>query len=641
MRIDKLLVVFKTHLDIGYTDFASDVTKRYMESYIPEAIRTAELLRKSGDEARLVWTTGSWLIAEYLRTHTGEEREALCRAIRAGDVTWHGLPVTTHTEMMGAELFQYGLSLSQSLDREFGRKTIGAKMTDVPGHTKAIIPYMKRAGVEFLHIGVNPASLVPEVPPLFRWRCESGETINVMYQKDYGEFSPIGDSGTALYFAHTGDNLGVQTPENIIEIFRSLKERFPSAEIKAADLNDLALEVRKIEDTLPVITDEIGDTWIHGIGSDPKKAAQFRALERFYAVLPEGADKETLAQKLLMIPEHTWGLNGQRNLRDHEFFQRSVFEKKRRSDPVFKRMEASWEEQRRYLLDGVSSLTEENRIKAEKLMEEAKRRPIAEGQGIEYSETLLPGEKITFGGCTLRFNRRGEIDLLEKNGHILADQSHRLLTLRYEQFCEGDYQRFMDRYNRLDMEWPWEDFTKIGMNQGIDSYRRYEAESVGIYLWKDKLMVTYSFPEGASRECGCPGQFDLIITACEDGLFFDLAWFQKPVNRMAEAIWLGFRPMAEGKTVQKLGQLIDPVKVVKNGQCRLHGTDYGVVYRDISIETLDSSLVALQEPSLLHFTNAKPEDEEGVYFNLYNNVWATNFPMWYDEDARFRFILHM
>lgn len=54
MRIDKLLVVFKTHLDIGYTDFASDVTKRYMESYIPEAIRTAELLRKSGDEARLV-----------------------------------------------------------------------------------------------------------------------------------------------------------------------------------------------------------------------------------------------------------------------------------------------------------------------------------------------------------------------------------------------------------------------------------------------------------------------------------------------------------------------------------------------------------------------------------------------------------
>ena len=25
------------------------------------------------------------------------------------------------------------------------------------------------------------------------------------------------------------------------------------------------------------------------------------------------------------------------------------------------------------------------------------------------------------------------------------------------------------------------------------------------------------------------------------------------------------------------------------------------------------------------------------YFNLYNNVWNTNFPMWYEDDALFRF----
>ena len=29
--------------------------------------------------------------------------------------------------------------------------------------------------------------------------------------------------------------------------------------------------------------------------------------------------------------------------------------------------------------------------------------------------------------------------------------------------------------------------------------------------------------------------------------------------------------------------------------------------------------------------------ENGVWFNLYNNMWNTNFPMWYDEDALFRF----
>jgi hypothetical protein len=29
----------------------------------------------------------------------------------------------------------------------------------------------------------------------------------------------------------------------------------------------------------------------------------------------------------------------------------------------------------------------------------------------------------------------------------------------------------------------------------------------------------------------------------------------------------------------------------------------------------------------------------GMYFNLHNNVWSTNFRSWYEEDTRFRFEL--
>ena len=90
-----------------------------------------------------------------------------------------------------------------------------------------------------------------------------------------------------------------------------------------------------------------------------------------------------------------------------------------------------------------------------------------------------------------------------------------------------------------------------------------------------------------------------------------------------------------------MGQAIDPKAVVENGQCRLHATDFGVIYKEMSIESLDAALVAPQEPSLLNFCNVKPLDSDGVYFNLYNNVWGTNFPMWYDEDARFRFVLRL
>ncbi len=56
-------------------------------------------------------------------------------------------------------------------------------------------------------------------------------------------------------------------------------------------------------------------------------------------------------------------------------------------------------------------------------------------------------------------------------------------------------------------------------------------------------------------------------------------------------------------------------------------------------ETLDAPLVAPGEPSLLNFSNRQPPLRQGVHFNLYNNVWGTNFPMWYGEDARFRFVL--
>lgn len=54
-----------------------------------------------------------------------------------------------------------------------------------------------------------------------------------------------------------------------------------------------------------------------------------------------------------------------------------------------------------------------------------------------------------------------------------------------------------------------------------------------------------------------------------------------------------------------------------------------------------SELIAETDPSLLNFNNIKPMDSVAVYFNLYNNVWRTNFPMWYDENARFRLILRV
>ena len=632
MKINKVLIVFKTHLDIGFTDYSNSVIEKYKKVFIPNAIKTADTLRKNKSSASFCWTTGSWLIYEYLRTASPENRAALEEAIKNGDIRWHGLPFTTHTELMSSELFEYGLSLSARLDRQFGKKTIAAKMTDVPGHTKAIIPFLKNAGIEFLHLGVNPASAVPDVPEIFRWQCDTGESINVIYNGEYGDFTILGDTGVALYFAHTNDNLGGQTPEEVEETFAALREKVPGAELVAADLNDVAYVLREIESTLPVVTDEIGDTWIHGVGSDPKKVAEFRALEGVFARLPEGGDKEILGGALMLIPEHTWGLDEKTHLNDKLNFSRSDFEA-HRNDYGFKKMECSWLEQRKFYLDIFNSLSDSAKVEYLRALSETTAKYDFSVSGKRVAE-FTP---IKIGAYTVEFNDKGEIICLSKNGKILADENHKLLSLMYEQFCYDDYMRFHKRYHRIEDDWAFEDFTKIGMDRAVKNYESFYPEAA-VYSDGDSVTVNYSFCEKARKECGAPEVIQIKLTFGES-VRITLGMFGKPANRIAEALWVGFCVNDKEPKIRKLGTFIDPKKVVSRGGRNLHATDYGVKYNECEIVSYDASLVSPGLPHLVDFVNVVPDEKEGVYFNLYNNTWGTNFPMWYDEDTQYRFEL--
>ncbi len=636
MEIKKVLIIFKTHLDIGFTDFASVVKQKYFDVFIPNALKTASELRERNADASFKWTTGSWLISEYLRVNAGNEKgEALRNAIRRGDICWHGLPCTTHTEIMTKALFEYGLSLSKKLDSEFSIHTIAAKMTDVPGHTKNMIPLLKNAGIELLHIGVNPASAVPEVPEIFRWEHENGDRITVIYNGEYGNFTPLGNTGVALYFAHTNDNLGGQTADEVIETFRMLREKLPDAELVAADLNDAATVLRAIEDTLPVITDEIGDSWIHGAATDPKKMMQFRALCRLFENMPEGEDKETLARGLLMIPEHTWGMDEKTHLHDEEHFSKEAFGACR-DLPNFRKMERSWREQRQFMYDAVKELSPEWQQKALSLMEGYKREP----SDISGYEKVQPGETVKIGNYELRFNASGAIDRLSDSGRVYADETHLLGLPLYEVFSYDNYITFHKRYHRIEDDWAWQDFTKIGMENAIDHYESF-TPAAEIYTNGNDIVVKYVFPEEASSRFGAPHAAEMKYTFDSCRIRADFAWFRKDADRIAEALWLGFRPLDSGLKISKLSGLIDPTRVVSRGNRNLHATDRGVKYDHCSIATLDAALVSPQKPCVLDYPNALPTGDEGIYFGLYNNLWGTNFPMWYEEDARFRFDIYL
>lgn len=231
-------LVFKTHLDIGFTDHAAKVRTQYHEHFIPQAIETGEhFFEENPDEPEFIWTTGAWLIADHLATQPWDRVARLERAIERGLIRWHALPFTTHSELMSPDLFRAGLSYAAELDKRFGKTTIAAKMTDVPGHTLGIVPLLAEAGVKFLHLGVNTASPPPEVPDIFRWRAPDGSEVVVMYQKSYGttHFPPGFDEG--LSFAHTNDNIGPQSVPQTAEAYRDMARHYPDVAVKASTLD--------------------------------------------------------------------------------------------------------------------------------------------------------------------------------------------------------------------------------------------------------------------------------------------------------------------------------------------------------------------------------------------------------------------
>src|SRR5437016_6272810 len=89
-EVKRVLVIFKCHFDAGFVDTQTAVVHKYFKEYFPRAIEVAGQLRRAGDQ-RYVWTTGSWLLYEYLEQATTEERARMEKAIAAGDIAWHAL----------------------------------------------------------------------------------------------------------------------------------------------------------------------------------------------------------------------------------------------------------------------------------------------------------------------------------------------------------------------------------------------------------------------------------------------------------------------------------------------------------------------------------------------------------------------
>lgn len=573
MNKKDVLVIFKTHLDVGFTNYAENVIDNYLNSFIPNAIKVGYELKDT--DTPFIWTVGSWMIWKALKE---DKSGAVEQAVRDGILNWHGLPFTTHTELLNAKLFEAGLDISTELDEKFGRKTIAAKMTDVPGHTIGMIPLMRRRGLEFLHIGVNSATPVPPVPPLFKWK-NGNEYITVMYEDGYGCTQEFDDF--VLCFAHTHDNAGPQSKEEIIKVYEEIQKKFPDYTLKAATLNDVAERVRNIKN-IPVVEKEIGDTWIHGAATDPQKLSRYRNILRH---TDENDLRDVrLRENLLFVPEHTWGMDVKKYFRDDKHYTYKEME-----DCVDERktIEKSWEEQRNYVRN------------AEKIL----------GIEPEY-DTSLP----------------------DLSGYAkITDDKADVFEISWQIFDNSDYERYKKDYMRLNdatVGWAIWDFTKVGLpdyNGGI-----YTAQVTEAYKKDNTEIYKLEFDKEIETKYGLP-YFYLIIKDKN----IEIKWYNKKNSRLPQACWFKIKGLDEEWKLNKMGEWISPENII--GSPLISAVENGVRNKSVVIETIDTALVAPYGRRLLHY-NEKGLKQD-LYFNLYNNIWNTNFPMWYSDDAVFRFVI--
>lgn len=326
--VEDIIIVFKMHFDIGYTDLAESVLQKYTTSMIDETLRSVEETNKLPKEEQFVWTLPGWPM-KYIMENTSDVYGAkIENALKNGRLRVHALPFTFETESSDLETLVRGMSYSSQLNRKYGQPLVrGAKLTDVPSHSWVLPTLLSQAGVKILHIGCNPGSASPDIPTLFWWEGPDGSRVLTFNWAEYygsGVLPPATwPYKTWLAMIHTHENTGAPTPEDVAAVLKEAREKAPDARVRIGQLEDFYDILMKENPSLPVVRGDMPDTWIHGYMSLPKEVKINKAMQRTiynaetlntllkqWNITPEPVKPyvEKAIEQSLLFDEHTFGL---------------------------------------------------------------------------------------------------------------------------------------------------------------------------------------------------------------------------------------------------------------------------------------------------------------------------------------------
>lgn len=326
--VDEVVIVFKMHFDIGYTDWAESVLQKYATSMMDETLQSVRETEILPEEDQFVWTLPGWPMKYMLENTSEDHKQALDTALRRGRFKVHALPFTFETESSDLETLVRGMDFSSRINRKYGfALPRGAKLTDVPSHSWVLPTLLTQAGVKILHIGCNPGSKSPDVPTLFWWEGPDGSRLLTFNWAEYygsGVLPPANwPYKTWLAMIHTHENTGAPKPEEVAAVLKEAREKLPNAKIRIGQLEDFYDALMRENPELPVIRGDMPDTWIHGYMSMPREVKKNKSLQRSIYVEEAlntqlrqwGLDAEPVIsyidkaiEQTLLFDEHSFGL---------------------------------------------------------------------------------------------------------------------------------------------------------------------------------------------------------------------------------------------------------------------------------------------------------------------------------------------
>lgn len=395
--LKEVIIVYKTHFDIGYSDLARNVVHKYRTEMLDHTLENIEKNSKSPKEQQFVWTIPGWPMQQILWEGQDPERKrAIEQAFRKGNLTIHALPFTTHTETLELEELVRGLGYSTRLAKEYGQELPrAAKMTDVPSHTWLLPTLLKHAGVDFFHFGCNLTNRMPEVPTLFWWEGPDGSRLLTMASQGYGT-SPLPPEDWQypawLYVNQTGDNEGPPAPETVQKDLDFYRKNLPGVKVRIGRLSDFSDLILKSGVDIPTVKGDMPDSWVHGPMCSPEAVALSRTirpqiaaaealqtLEKNWGIyLPDETDTYSHAyEQSLLFGEHTWGYAAQ-HYRKFPYGDEWTRTYKEGIPTHFEELEAGWDEHDQYIRNAATAIT----------------LPLANEIAVLADHVNLPGQRI-------------------------------------------------------------------------------------------------------------------------------------------------------------------------------------------------------------------------------------------------------